>query len=271
MPEYVSAWPTLRHVPWFPAIGDGASACVGSGSASLEHWSLTVGTSSAMRVVVTPEQITPPAGLWLYLIDAQRAVLGGALSEGGNMLSWLDTVLKLPTLQDAEPLAAALEPDQHGLTILPFISGERSLGWHANARMTINGISLRTSPADLLRAGMEALAYQLSAVHEQLTGALKMESNIPRLIGSGGALLGSPTLQSIIVDTLDMPLYPSRESEASARGVALLALEAMDILPDATQVAPALANPVRPNTARGAIYRNAAKRQRQLYQALLGD
>src|SRR5207248_25930 len=83
----------LRTVPWFPAIGDGAAACAGSGCASLENWSLTIGTSSAIRVVVPPEQVIPPMGLWLYLIDAKRAVLGGALSEGGNLLTWLDSVL----------------------------------------------------------------------------------------------------------------------------------------------------------------------------------
>ena len=59
-PKYASAWPALRNVPWFPAIGDGAAACVGSGCASMENWSLTIGTSSAMRVVLPPEQVIPP-------------------------------------------------------------------------------------------------------------------------------------------------------------------------------------------------------------------
>src|SRR6266567_736900 len=45
--EYAAAWPALRQVPWFPAIGDGAAACVGSGCIDATHWSLTMGTSSA--------------------------------------------------------------------------------------------------------------------------------------------------------------------------------------------------------------------------------
>ena len=60
-----------------------------------------------------------------------------------------------PALKDAEFLLASLEPASHGLTILPFISGERSPGWHAEARMTISSISLHTTPADLLRAGSD--------------------------------------------------------------------------------------------------------------------
>src|SRR5207244_9169397 len=152
-PTYASAWPALRRVPWFPAIGDGAAACVGSGCIDAARWSLTMGTSSAMRVVIESGRVVPPAGLWLYFIDAKRAVLGGAMSEGGNLLNWLCNSLKLPSLKEAEPLAAALAPDSHELTILPFISGERSLGWHSEARLTITGLSRDSSPAAILRAG----------------------------------------------------------------------------------------------------------------------
>jgi gluconokinase len=268
-PAYASAWPALRDVPWFPATGDGAAACVGSGCASMENWSLTIGTSSAMRVVLPPEQVSLPPGLWLYLIDAKRAVLGGALSEGGNLLNWLDNALKLPSLADAESLVAALQPDGHGLTILPFIAGERSLGWHANARMTISGIQAHTSPADLLRAGMEALAYQLAAVYEQLCQTLPRGKAAPRIIGSGGALLGSMTLAQIIADTLGVPVYPSLDHEASARGAALLALEAMGMLPDVAQVPPHLGPPVEPDAVRHEVYRKGAERQQKLYEVLL--
>lgn len=269
LPKYASAWPALRDVSWFPAIGDGAAACVGSGCASMENWSITIGTSSALRIVLPIDQVIPPMGLWLYLIDARRAVLGGALSEGGNLLTWLDSILTLPSLADADSLVAELPPDGHGLTILPFISGERSPGWHANARMTISGIQAHTTPAELLRAGMEALAYQLAAVYEQLGEALHMERSAPKLIGSGGALLGSTTLQRILADTLGISLYPSLEQEASARGAALLALEALGLLPDVAQMPAHLKPEVRPDAEKHVIYRKGAARQQQLYQALL--
>lgn len=274
-PEYASEWPALRNVPWFPATGDGAAACVGSGCATIENWSLTIGTSSAIRVVVPLEEgVTPSMSLWLYLIDKNRAVLGGALSEGGNMLNWLDSVLKLPSLAGAEALVASLPPDSHGLTILPFISGERSLGWHSDARMTITGITTHATPSDLLRAGQEALAYQLYAVYGELYKTLKMaerENKTPKLIGSGGALLGSHTLKSIIADIVENSIYPSADSEASARGAALLALEAMGVISDIAKIEPDLDAPIQPDAKRGTIYRAAAKRQQDLYQKLLGS
>src|SRR5437660_1627834 len=82
-----------------------------------ENWALTIGTSSAMRALVSPEQTVPPPGLWLYLLDARRALLCGALSEGGNIFAWMGETLRLPSLKDAEPLVAKLAPDGHGLTI----------------------------------------------------------------------------------------------------------------------------------------------------------
>jgi gluconokinase len=267
--EYVSRWPTLHNIPWFPAIGDGAAANVGSGCASEHNWALTIGTSSAIRVVVSPERVVLPAGLWLYYIDARRALLGGALSEGGNVFAWMANTLQLPTLKEAEPLVAALSPDGHGLTILPFISGERSSGWHAEARVVIDGLQTHTSPADILRASMEAVAYQLQAVYQQLIGAL--HETKPRLIGSGGALLSSSTLQHIVADALGSPLYPLLEHEASARGAALLALEAMGVIQDIGQETPSLAEAVQPDAERGRVYQQAADRQMQLYRVLLGD
>ncbi len=267
-PLFAARWPALRDVPWFPAIGDGATANVGSGCVHPDRWALTIGTSSAMRVIISPEQAIPPYGLWLYLLDAQRAVLGGALSEGGNLLAWLADTLRLPSLAEAESLIVSSPPDGHGLTILPFPSGERSLGWHAEARMTIDGISIHTSPADLLCAGLEALAYQLAAVYERLIETLHIDDPKPKVIGNGGTLLSSPVLQHILADVLNTPLYPSREREASAHGAALLALESLGVLPDIARVEPDLEAPVLPDKQRTAIYQRAAVRQQQLYSKL---
>jgi gluconokinase len=270
-PEYASRWPMLNKIPWFPAIGDGAAANVGSGCAISSNWALTMGTSSAIRVVVSPDAVTPPAGLWLYLIDAKRGLLGGALSEGGNVFAWMSETLRLPSLKEADPAVAQLPPDGHGLTILPFISGERSLGWHAEARAVVAGIQTHTSPQDMLRAAIEALAYQLALVYQQLSVALNIQEEKPRVIGSGGALLGSSTLQSVLADILGVPIYPSYEHEASARGVALLALEVMGKLPDVGKVLPELAEPFQPDPQRASVYQRALNRQMHLYKALLGD
>ena len=269
-PEFARRWPALQNVPWFPAIGDGAAANVGSGCATEENWAITIGTSSAIRVVVSPD-IVPSQGLWLYLLDCKRGLLGGALSEGGNIFAWLASTLQLPSLAEAESQLAAMPPAEHDLTVLPMISGERSPGWHSEASMTITGINSHTSPEMLLRASLESLAYQLAEIYDQLNMALEKLEIAPTLIGSGGAMLSSKTLQEIVADTLNAPLYPLLEREASARGSALLALEASGIIHDIAHVPVELESPVLPDEARHAIYADAANRQRSLYRKILGE
>ncbi|HTI15531.1 MAG TPA: FGGY family carbohydrate kinase [Dictyobacter sp.] len=271
-PEYASRWKELHDIPWYPAIGDGAAACIGSGCVNEKNWSVTMGTSSAVRVVIDPERATPSMGLWKYFVDGKRAVIGGAMSEGGNLFGWFQEQLKLSgSLQDIEPALAQIEPDSHGLTILPFIAGERSLGWHADVRMTISGVNIHTTSYDLVRAGAEALSYRIKNVYENLRDVLQVDASSHKVMTSGGALAASALLRGIIADALGVPIYPSTETEASARGVALLALEALGVIDDLEKVAPDLLEPSRPAKKNGEIYRQAATRQSELYQRLLGD
>lgn len=74
---FAARWPALRNVPWFPAVGDGAAANLGSGCIGPQRIALTLGTSGAMRVVL-PEVAEVPAGLWCYRVDRRLALLGGA-------------------------------------------------------------------------------------------------------------------------------------------------------------------------------------------------
>jgi gluconokinase len=222
-----------------------------------------------MRVVVSPEQVTPEGGLWLYYVDKRRALLGCALSEGGNMLAWLKNTLQLPDLRKLDEQLAGLEPAAHGLTILPELAGERGPGWHAHATMTISGLTLHTTPLEIARAALEAVAFQLSRVYDQLIQALAAQVTQPRLIASGGTLLNSALLRQILADTLNCPLELSESNEASARGAALLALEALGLLPKLAQLAPTTSTIVQPDPARHAIYQQARERQQKLYELLL--
>jgi len=266
-PDVARRWPALAHIPWFPAIGDGAAANTGSHCVTASTWAVTMGTSSALRVMVDPAEVEPTQGLWLYLVDAQRGLLGGALSEGGNLAVWLTETLHLPAAAEMDSQLAQMEPDAHGLTILPMLAGERSPGWHADACMTISGLTLHSRPADIARAALEAVVFQLSRVYDQLIHVLQ-PAVPPRLIASGAVLCTSSLVRQMLADTLNRPLELLESSEASARGVALLALEALGILPDLKQSVPQITTTVWPDPARHAIYHQARQRQQVLDERL---
>lgn len=262
---FADRWPMLNRVPWLPAIGDGAAANLGSNCADPSTWAITIGTSSAIRVVVPPQEVTVEQGLWLYSVDRKRALLGGALSEGGNMMVWLKNTLQIPERDNLDAQLASIEPAAHGLTILPQLAGERSPGWHAHASMTISGLTIHTTPLEIARAALEAVVLQLSLIYDQLLHTLAHRTTHPRLIASGGALLNSPLLSQMLADTLNRPLELCVGHEASARGVALLALEALGMLPNLTRFAPGTVTMVEPDSARHPIYQRARERQQALY------
>ena len=82
-------------MPWFPALGDGACSNVGGGGVNARRVAVMVGTSGAMRVLCPRSKPEPPDGLWTYLLDAERFLLGGALSNGGSLYTWLANSLRV--------------------------------------------------------------------------------------------------------------------------------------------------------------------------------
>src|SRR2546421_8158070 len=123
--SHVRRWPQLRDVPWYLALGDGGLANIGAGCVSPRWACATIGTSSALRVLLERKRLSVPWGTFVYRVDRHRYVLGGALSEGGNVVRWFTDTLGLRPKKKFERAAAALAPDSHGLTVLPFWAGYR--------------------------------------------------------------------------------------------------------------------------------------------------
>ncbi len=266
--EWAGRWPALRGVPWFPAVGDGGCSNVGSGCATQGRLTLMVGTSGAMRVLWEADSTEMPEGLWCYRADARRFVAGGALSDGGNMVEWLRGTLRLPDDREAEELLSRMEPDAHGLTFLPLLAGERGPGWADEANGVLAGLSLGTTPTEILRAAMEAVALRFALIAERLDAAFPAEPGAREVVATGGGLLGSPTWVRIMADALGRPVTISGVREASSRGAALLAAEALGG-PRIEEVAAPLDETHQPDEGRHEIYRRALERQRKLYDAVM--
>jgi gluconokinase len=264
--EWARRWPALRDVPWFPAAGDGACSNVGSGCTRSDRLALMVGTSGAMRVLWKADSVEIPDGPWCYRADDKRFVMGGALSDGGNLVAWLRETLRLPEPEETERLLAEMEPGAHGLTFLPLLAGERGPGWADEANGTVAGLSMSSIPLEILRAAMEAVALRFALIAEIIEEASPGEKEV---IATGGGLLGSPTWTGIMADALGRPVTTSGIQEASSRGTALLTLERLGELEIEEASAP-LGETFQPDPERHEIYLKALTRQRRLYEAVLG-
>jgi gluconokinase len=261
-------WSILDSAAWFPAIGDGAANNIGAGCVDSDRAALMIGTSGAMRVLYngTPPA-TLPSELFCYRADRDRVVIGGALSDGGGLYRWMKDSLALNYYDaELETKLRSMEPDAHGLTILPFWSGERATGWSGSAQGSIVGLTARTKPIDILRAGMEAVCYRFAL----LAQALDRVAPNATIVAAGNALLSSHAWAQMIADVLGRRIELSAINEASSRGAALLALEAAGKIDSIETVDPGLA-PIayEPDLTHHLRYAEAIERQQKLYEKLI--
>jgi gluconokinase len=85
----VARWPALRSARWLPVLGDGAINNVGAGCTTPGRAAIMIGTSGAVRMLWEPppgQRMRIPFALWRYRLDRRRVVVGGALSNGGNVI-----------------------------------------------------------------------------------------------------------------------------------------------------------------------------------------
>jgi len=266
--EFATRWPALAGAQLVTVVGDGAANNIGAGCSTKDKIALMVGTSGAMRVVYDGEPPDPgklAPGLWCYRASRERVVVGGALSDGGGVIQWLSESLNL--YGDAathEERVAALEPDAHGLTVLPFWSGERSTGWHAEASGGIFGLRQQTRPYEIERAVLESIAYRFALIARGLDEVAPNAT----IVASGNALRSSPAWLQIIADVLGRPLLLGGSAEASSRGAALLALEAVGKIATIEDDQFAIDQVFEPDMSRHARYQQGLARQEELYNRL---
>jgi gluconokinase len=175
--------------------------------------------------------------------------------------------LRLPNAEKTEAALRAMEPDAHGLTILPFFSGERSTNWRADARAAIAGMGLDTTGLEILRAAMEAVAYRFAAIYDLLVEEL---SEPQEIIGSGRAMLRSRAWVQIITDVIGRPILVSSLDESASRGAALAALEQLGALSVLEDAEASTGQVYLPDARRHARYARARERHNLLYEKLIG-
>lgn len=260
-PALARRWPALAHVPWIPAIGDGACSNVGCGAVTRGTAALMVGTSGALRVVRETADAPVVKGGWTYRLDARRVVAGGALSNGGNALAWIARAFPQVDLESAvrRPVGA------HGLTALPLLAGDRSPSWDDAARASIAGMGLGTLPEDVVQAFVEGIVCRFARLWQVVDEALP---GIERVIATGGDALARPYLVQLLADALGRPLVASGAGEGSARGAAIVALERIGAITDLGSVRSPLGRVFRPRERAQAAFREAVERQARVEEAL---
>ena len=153
---------------------------------------------------------------WTTADDAYYA-LEGAIFTTGACIQWLRDGAKLIESAPATEAIAQSVPDTGGVYFVPALSGLGAPHWDMNARAAFFGITGGSTQAHMVRAVLEAIAYQVKEVVDAANA--DAGSPISCLKVDGGASNNSWLMQ-FQADVLGIPVERPAVSDATAQGAA---------------------------------------------------
>ena len=199
-------------------------ACAfGSGVAEVGDGALVIGTTLGCQVLTDEVSVDPlgeAAGMWLATPNPDRYLRVMPAMVGTANLDWVLRIVGAG-VDDLDALLARSEPGARGVSALSFLSGsgERAPFVEPRARGQFTGLSLDTTPADMVRALCEAVAY--AARHNLETAGLRGE------VSACGGGARSAGWSQIFADVLGRSLHVPHEEGVGARGAAMTAWDAL--------------------------------------------
>ncbi len=254
-------FPQLKNTPFVIGGSDGAMANIG---ATEQEGSLvvTVGTSSAARIIVKNQQIDMAMRTFCYYVDKQHWLVGGASNNGGIILQWLRESL-FRTEENVNHFldkAIAVGPGSNGLIFLPYLLGERAPVWNSKATGVLFGLTIAHGQAEVIRATLEGTIYCLYAISQPL-----FEKTVIHNIYATGGFARNELWLQILADIFGLPVLICETVENSAWGAAKCGMHAMGFQ---TNAIPDITKTYFPDAAAHATYQFAFEKFQHIYELL---
>lgn len=202
-------------IPIAGIAGDQQAALVAAGGAA----KATYGTGAF--VLAPAELAPPPRGLVLTAAartarQERRYALEGSVFVTGAAVQWLrDGLGLLADAAQSEAMAESVD-GTGGVYFVPALVGLGSPHWAPDARGLLTGLTRGTMREHLVRAALEATAYQTRDVLDAMPFSLE------RLRADGGQTQNRFAMQ-FLADVVGIPVEVAAEREQTALGAALLA------------------------------------------------
>jgi glycerol kinase len=230
-------------LPLAGIAGDQQAALAGHGCFERGEAKATYGTGSFVLVHAGAEREVAPVGLLETAAAPRGYALEGAILASGAAVQWLRDGLRiLADASESEALARQVE-STGGVYFVPALTGLGSPHWRPDARGLVTGITRGTTQAHLVRAALEAIAFQVADVLETFP------SRVEVLRADGGATANAFLMQ-FQADVLGCRVEVAAERDTTALGAAALAGRAIGVWPDD--------DAIRARIRRGAVYEPAA-------------
>jgi glycerol kinase len=173
-----------------------------------------------------------------HQLDGKRAyALEGAIFMAGATVQWLrDNLGIIGTADESEALAGKADANS-GVYLVPAFQGLGAPFWDAGARAAILGMSRAASKADLVAAGLEAVAFQT----RDLLSAMGRDMAVsgipaPAALRVDGGMTANAWLMQRLADILDQRIEVAANPETTALGAAYHAGQAAGLYGDADEL-----------------------------------
>lgn len=216
----------VQGVPIRSVAGDQQAALFGQRCFAAGEAKNTYGTGCFLLMHTGGEACRSGHGLITTLAASAPGAAGpeyaleGSVFTAGALVQWLRDELGLvDTAAETEALAESV-PDTGGVYVVPAFTGLGAPHWDAETRGAILGLTRGTSRAQVVRAALEALAYQV----RDLAVAMEADAGVPlRELNVDGGASANGFLMQFQSDILRTPLIRPQNTEATALGAAFLA------------------------------------------------
>lgn len=216
--------------PVILGAGDGPLGNLGTGALGPGTVGLSLGTSGALRMIVDGPRVAPGGTLFCYALTDRAWVVGGPVSNGGEVVRWAGRVFGSDLRADDEgsvdadvlALATSIPIGSDGLVMLPYLLGERAPLWDPTIPGAFLGLRHGHTRGHFVRAAVEGVAAQLAAILGEIDQLVPVTS-----VRATGGVFRSPVWTSILAAALARPLTVTGGAEGSALGAAALGLFAL--------------------------------------------
>jgi gluconokinase len=243
--------------------GDGVLQTIGSGCVRPGQMVAMVATSGAVRAVSDEPKTDARGRTWCYYLAEGRWVVGAAINNAGIVYAWLRDQLDVE-IEQLNEMAAEVPAGSHGLLFLPYLAGERSPNWNANARGLLFGLSLAHDRRHLARATLEGVGYRMRTIFEPMEEVVGPAKEIR----AAGGFIRSPLWLQIVADVLGHEMKVTDSPEASSLGAAQLAMRGAGMVDSFDDLGPMVAagESVKPNEAHHKVYSRLYALYQRLYE-----
>jgi len=211
-------------IPIHGVLGDSHGALFGQGCLDTGMVKATYGTGSSIMMNIGKNPVFSEKGVVTSLawgINGEiNYVLEGNINYTGAVIKWLiDDVKLIQSAKESEELAKSANQED-GTYLVPAFTGLGAPYWDSKATATISGMTRTTGKAEIVKAAVECIAYQI----KDIVKLMSEESGVA--IGEL-RVDGGPTKNEYLMqfqsDILGIPVQVPNLEELSGIGVAYLA------------------------------------------------